>query len=110
MQQIVIARHGAPDVLELRQSDDPQASEGEIRIRVKAAGVNFADLLARIGIYRDAPRPPCVVGFEVAGVVDQVGAGVDASVTVGDRVLAMPRFGRLRRCRLRTRGLCLSNP
>ncbi|MEM7677055.1 MAG: medium chain dehydrogenase/reductase family protein [Myxococcota bacterium] len=93
MQQIVIPRHGAPDVLELRESTDPQAQEGEIRIRVKAAGVNFADLLARIGVYRDAPKPPCVVGFEVAGIVDQIGDRTDTEIKVGDRVLAMPRFG-----------------
>ena len=49
---------------------------GEVRIRVRAAGINFADILARIGLYPDAPKPPVVVGYEVAGVVDAVGAGV----------------------------------
>lgn len=93
MQQIVIARHGAPNVLELRESGDPEAQGREIRIRVKAAGVNFADLMARIGIYRDAPKPPCVVGFEVAGIVDQLGPDVSTDIQIGDRVLAMPRFG-----------------
>ena len=47
--------------------------DGQIRIRVRAAGINFADILARIGLYPDAPKPPVVVGYEVAGVVDAVG-------------------------------------
>src|SRR5690242_2542559 len=63
-----------------------------VRIRVRAAGLNFSDLLARQGLYPDAPKPPCVVGYEVAGVVDAAGSGV-TGVGVGDRVMAMTRFG-----------------
>jgi NADPH:quinone reductase-like Zn-dependent oxidoreductase len=63
-----------------------------VRIRVRAAGINFADLLARVGLYPDAPKVPCVIGYEVAGVVDQVGPGV-TGFREGDRVLAMTRFG-----------------
>jgi NADPH:quinone reductase-like Zn-dependent oxidoreductase len=63
-----------------------------VRIAVKAAGINFADLMARAGTYPDAPRPPCVIGYEVAGEVESVGDGVD-SVKAGDRVLAGTRFG-----------------
>ena len=62
-------------------------------IDVRAAGVNFADVLARLGFYRDAPRPPCVVGYEVAGTVAAVGEGVEARFAVGDRVAAPVRFG-----------------
>jgi NADPH:quinone reductase-like Zn-dependent oxidoreductase len=54
--------------------------------------VNFADVMARLGLYPDAPKPPMVVGYEVAGLVDAVGADV-TDVRVGDRVLAMTRFG-----------------
>jgi NADPH:quinone reductase-like Zn-dependent oxidoreductase len=64
---------------------------GEIRIAVKAAGINFADTLARTGLYRDSPKVPCVVGYEVAGEVESVGDGV-TSVQPGDRVLAGTRF------------------
>jgi NADPH:quinone reductase-like Zn-dependent oxidoreductase len=63
-----------------------------VRIRVRAAGINFADLLARVGLYPDAPKVPCVIGYEVAGVVDQVGPGV-TGFREGDHVLAMTRFG-----------------
>ena len=59
---------------------------------MRASGVNFADLLQRPGLYGSAPRPPYVPGFEVAGKVDAVGAGVDR-LSVGDRVVALTRFG-----------------
>lgn len=92
MRQIWITRPGPPSVLQVREADDPVAGPGEVRIRVKAAGVNFADLMARLGIYPDAPRIPCVIGYEVAGIVDQVGADV-TDLTVGERVFGMPKFG-----------------
>ena len=76
MRQVVISRHGTPDVLEVREGPDPTPAAGEVRIRVRAAGINFADVLARLGLYPDAPHPPCVVGYEVAGAIDAVGASV----------------------------------
>ena len=92
MRQAVIPRHGAADVFEMRESPDPVPGDGEIRIRVRAAGINFSDILTRIGLYPDAPQPPVVVGYEVAGVVDAVGNGVTA-LSEGDRVVALTRFG-----------------
>ena len=92
MRQLVIPRHGTADVFELREAPDPVPGEGDIRIRVRAAGVNFSDILARMGTYPEAPPPPMVVGSEVAGVVDAVGSGV-TSVHPGDRVVALTRFG-----------------
>lgn len=92
MKQIWITRPGPPEVLAVKEAPDPEAKAGEVRIRVKAAGINFADLMARVGLYPDAPPIPCVVGYEVSGVVDQVGAGVEG-LAVGDRVFGMPKFG-----------------
>ena len=92
MRQVVISRHGTPDVLEMREGPDPTPAAGEVRIRVRAAGINFADVLARLGLYPDAPRPPCVVGYEVAGTIDAVGASV-TGFDSGDRVVALTRFG-----------------
>lgn len=92
MKQLVIPRYGAPEVLEVREAPDPSVVPGTVRIRVRAAGINFSDLLARQGLYPDAPKPPCTVGYEVAGVVDAVGAGVTAP-RAGDRVVATTRFG-----------------
>ena len=92
MRAVVITEHGGPEVLRVEQRPDPVAGPGEIRVAVRAAGINFADLMARAGIYPDAPSPPCVVGYEVAGEVDSVGDGVEA-FAVGDRVIAGTRFG-----------------
>jgi synaptic vesicle membrane protein VAT-1 len=92
MRQVVIPRYGAPDVLETREAPDPHPGDDDIRIHVRAAGINFADILARLGLYPDAPKPPMVVGYEVAGRVDAVGRNVIAFAE-GDRVVALTRFG-----------------
>ena len=92
MRAVVITKHGAPDVLQVEERPDPPLNAGEVRIAVKAAGINFADLMARSGVYPDAPKPPCVVGYEVAGEVESLGEGV-TDFAVGDRVLAGTRFG-----------------
>jgi synaptic vesicle membrane protein VAT-1 len=92
MRQVVIPRYGPPDVFETREFPDPSPGDGEIRIRVRAAGVNFADVLARLGLYPDAPKPPLVVGYEVAGHIDAVGRSV-VGIAEGDRVVALTRFG-----------------
>jgi synaptic vesicle membrane protein VAT-1 len=92
MKQIWISKAGPPNVLQVREAPDPEAAAGQVRIRVRAAGINFADLMARVGLYPDAPKIPCVVGYEVSGVIDQVGADVKG-FAIGDRVFGMPRFG-----------------
>jgi len=92
MRQIWIARKGPPEVLQVREAADPQAGAGQVRIRVKASGINFADLMGRMGLYPDAPPIPFVPGYEIAGVVDQAGPGV-TSPKVGDRVVAITLFG-----------------
>jgi synaptic vesicle membrane protein VAT-1 len=92
MRQVWIPRVGGPEVLEVRETDDPEPGPGEVRIRVAATGVNFADVMARMGLYPDAPPIPCVVGYEVAGTIDATGEGVEA-FAAGDRVLALTRFG-----------------
>jgi NADPH:quinone reductase-like Zn-dependent oxidoreductase len=79
MKQIVITQHGDTDVLKIQEKSDPTPSSGEVLIKVKAIGINFADILARKGLYPDAPKPPCVVGYEVSGVIESVGQGVDSS-------------------------------
>jgi synaptic vesicle membrane protein VAT-1 len=92
MKAIWITKHGGPEVLEVREAPDPAPSAGEVRVRVRAAGLNFAEIMARLGLYPDAPKPPCVVGYEAAGVVDALGSGVEEPVP-GTHVLAMTRFG-----------------
>ena len=75
-------------MLEVRSAPDPEPGPSELRIRVKACGLNFAEVSARQGIYPDAPKPPCVVGYEGAGVVEALGADVHGWA-VGARVLFM---------------------
>src|SRR3954466_8693197 len=91
MRQVWITKAGAPEVLQVREAPDPEVAEGQVRLRVKAAGINFADTMARVGLYPDAPKLPCVVGYEVAGEVESVGEGVEG-FTVGDRVVGATRF------------------
>src|SRR3954462_2383581 len=92
MRAVVITGHGGVDKLRVEERPDPRCGARRVRIEGAAAGVNFADVMARQGLYADAPKPPCVVGYEVAGTVAEVGAGV-SGVAVGDRVIAGTECG-----------------
>jgi NADPH:quinone reductase-like Zn-dependent oxidoreductase len=92
MKAIVIPRYGAADVLCVRDLPDPQPAAGEVRIAVQAAGLNFSEVSARQGLYPAAPKPPAVVGYEVAGTIDALGAGV-SGFAPGERVWAICQFG-----------------
>jgi NADPH:quinone reductase-like Zn-dependent oxidoreductase len=92
MRVVVIAKHGDPSVLHVQERPDPPLLPGHVRIEVSAAGVNFADTMARTGMYSDAPKLPSVVGYEVAGIVAEVAPDV-AGVEPGARVMAGTRFG-----------------
>ncbi len=92
MRAVWITKYGGYDVLQVRETPDPELKAGEVKVRVKVAGLNFADTMARQGMYPDAPKAPCVVGYETAGVIEALGDGVKG-LSVGQRVIAMPRFG-----------------
>ena len=104
MRAMVVRRYGPPEVFESQEVPDPQPKAGEVLIRVKAVGVNFADLLQRMGIYPGVPKPPFIPGFEIAGVVEKVadgaksasatgaGAGDGEPLRPGDAVAAFTRF------------------
>src|SRR5271170_7612888 len=96
MRALVVRRYGPPEVFESRQVPDPQAKPGEVLIRVKAIGVNFADLLQRMGLYPDTPKPPFVPGLEIAGVVEKIVEGTrrteGEALKPGDAVVALPHF------------------
>jgi NADPH:quinone reductase-like Zn-dependent oxidoreductase len=92
MRQIVTTANGGVEVLKVEERPDPKPSAGDVLIRVKAAGLNFADILARQGLYPDAPKKPCVMGYEVSGVVESVGPGGDEK-WIGKSVVALTRFG-----------------
>lgn len=92
MRAIVITRPGGPEVLQVQDVPAPSLAPGKVRIRVKAAGLNFADIMARMGMYPAAPKPPTTVGYEVAGEIAELGEGV-THLSRGQRVLALCRFG-----------------
>jgi len=92
MKAVVLTRTGGPEVLKVQEWLDPPVAAGEVRIAVRAAGLNFADTMARVGFYPAAPKTPCVLGYEVAGEVDTIGADVSGFV-VGQRVMAGTLFG-----------------
>jgi synaptic vesicle membrane protein VAT-1 len=92
MRAIWITKAGGPAALEVRETADPEPGPGQVRVRVHAAGLNFAEVMAAQGLYPDAPKPPCVVGYEVAGIVDALGENASGPA-VGSRVLALTRFG-----------------
>src|SRR5678815_6183395 len=92
MRQIVTTANGDIDVLKVQEKPDPVPAPGEVVIRVRAAGLNFADILARQGLYPDGPAKPCVMGYEVAGVVEKLATGVNSDL-MGRSVVALTRFG-----------------
>jgi NADPH:quinone reductase-like Zn-dependent oxidoreductase len=95
LRKIVIRRPGGFGKIELADAPPPALEPGTVRVRVHAAGVNFADCVARMGLYASAREYagwPLTPGFEVAGVIEAAGDGVPAPL-VGNRVIALTRFG-----------------
>lgn len=92
MRAVRLPRHGPPEVFEEVELPAPEPGPAEVVVRTRASGVNFADLMQRLGLYGNAPKPPYVPGFEVAG--DVVSAGPEVgTVSVGDRVVLMTPTG-----------------
>lgn len=92
MRALVNVRAGGPETLKVEQRPDPLPQPGQVLVRVKRAGLNFADISARVGLYPDAPKFPMVMGYEVSGVIEALGNGV-TGFSKGDRVVSMCRFG-----------------
>ena len=93
MKAWVLERHGSPErAFALRDLPDPEPARGQVLIRSEGFGLNYADVMARKGLYREAPPPPCVIGYESVGRVERVGEGVPPEL-VGERVAAITRFG-----------------
>ena len=94
MRAIVVRRYGLPEVMAWKTADDPRPAEGQALVRVRAVGINFAELLQRMGLYPGTPKPPFIPGLEVSGVVEQVVAakslaGPEGALRAGDRVVAL---------------------
>jgi NADPH2:quinone reductase len=90
--RIIVTRYGGPDALQVIEEDRPEPKRGEVRVRVLAAGVSLPDLMMREGIHPETPRLPFTPGWDLVGVVDQLGAGV-SGLEHGERVAALPISG-----------------
>src|SRR5206468_3432377 len=92
MKRVVVGHYGGPEVLQLVEEDDPRPGPGEVRVRVLAAGVSFSDALLRAGTYLGGPKPPFTPGYELVGVVEELGPGC-SRLREGDRVAALTVWG-----------------
>ena len=90
--RVVLTKAGSPSTLAVQEMEMPTPKAGEIRIKVAFAGINFADLLMRLGLYQPRPKYPFTPGYEMSGTVDAIGDGVEG-FSVGQRVVAGVRNG-----------------
>ncbi len=91
MKQIFISKYGPPEVLKVREVPDPEPGEGEVRIKINFAGVNFAEVMARMRLYPGAPKPPAPLGSEGSGIVESMGPNV-TNLKLGDPVIILSKF------------------
>jgi NADPH2:quinone reductase len=93
MKALTLVKTGPPEsAFEMRETRTPTPGAEQVLIKVDGFGINFADVMARLGLYRDAPDLPAILGYDVVGRITAVGAGVDESLT-GARVAAFTLFG-----------------
>jgi NADPH:quinone reductase-like Zn-dependent oxidoreductase len=90
--RVVIKKSGGVNCITTESMDQPMPGQGEVCVKVAYAGINFADLLMRMGFYQPRPPYPFTPGYEVSGIIDSLGEGVD-SLRVGQRVVAAMRNG-----------------
>jgi NADPH:quinone reductase-like Zn-dependent oxidoreductase len=89
---VVVDRYGGPEVIKIVEDEDPRPGPGEVRVRVLAAGVSYTDAMLRAGSYLGVPKPPFTPGYELVGVVEELGPGC-TRLRVGDRIGALTVWG-----------------
>ena len=92
MKRVVVDHYGGPEVLKVVEDEDPRPGRGEVRVRVLAAGVSYTDAMLRVGSYLGVPKPPFTPGYELVGVVEELGPGC-TRLRVGDRIGALTVWG-----------------
>jgi hypothetical protein len=92
MKRVLVDHFGGPDVLSVVEDDDPRPGHGEVRLRVLAAGVSFTDAQIRAGTYMGGPKPPFTPGYELVGIVEELGPGC-SRLREGDRIGALMVWG-----------------
>jgi NADPH2:quinone reductase len=88
----IVTHYGGPDALRVVEEECPEPKQGEVRVRVQAAGVSLPDVMMREGIHPETPPVPYTPGWDLVGVVDRLGEGA-TGIGVGQRVAALPIFG-----------------
>jgi NADPH2:quinone reductase len=109
MRAVRVNSFGDVDGLEVIEMPDPVPGEGEVRVRVKACGLNYADVMQREGLYLGGPKPPYFPGSEAAGVVEAIGPGV-SSLAIGSRVAVIAAGGMHAECVVAKASSCLLLP
>jgi len=92
MKRVVVDHFGGPEVLTVIDDEVPRPGPGEARVRVLAAGVSYTDAMLRVGSYLGVPKAPFTPGYELVGVVEELGPGC-ARLRVGDRIGALTVWG-----------------
>ena len=87
--RLIVTHYGGPDALQVVEEDCPLPKQGEVRVKVLAAGVSLPDIMMREGIHPETPKVPLTPGWDLVGVVDQLGSGV-SGIEVGNIVAALP--------------------
>src|SRR3982751_5639470 len=90
--RIIVTHYGGPDALQVLEEECPEPNGGEVRVRVLAAGVSLPDLMMREGVHPETPPLPFTPGWDLIGVVDQLGSGI-SGIDPGQRVAALPISG-----------------
>src|SRR6476646_5211707 len=93
MKVVKLVKYGQdPSCFQITETEKPIPQTGEVLIKVEGFGLNYADVMARLGQYQDVPPLPAVLGYDVVGTIESVGEGGDSS-TIGKRVVAVTEFG-----------------
>tara|TARA_A100001388_G_scaffold275651_1_gene261585 strand:- start:1883 stop:2908 length:1026 start_codon:yes stop_codon:yes gene_type:complete len=92
MKSVVLTKYGGPDVLKVMNLNDLEPDENQVRVKVHYAGINFAEIMARMKLYPGGPKPGSILGGEVSGVIDKLGPNVK-DFNIGDRVMGLTLSG-----------------
>ena len=92
MKSVILTKYGAPEVLEVKEFENPEPLDNQVRIKVHYAGINFAEIMARMKLYPGGPKPGSVLGGEVSGVIDKIGEDIQG-LSIGEKVMGLSLSG-----------------
>ena len=92
MKSVILTKYGSPDVLQVQEFDTPEPKSNQVRVKVHYAGINFAEIMARMKLYPGGPKPGSVLGGEVSGVIEKVGSKIK-DLEIGQKVIGLSLDG-----------------